>query len=525
MAQLSDSSVSSGANQGTETRKLIHDKIVAWLRDEAHVTVEQIDYNAPFYDLGVDSLGAMAIAAELQQETRKIIDPEVMYDLENITELADYLDSLPIRSEPAPTDKGATAPCATPPCQSTSQSPNGSSPASAGRFDYFQRRNRVVNTLKDQGLYFFEPVISEHDGAWVVADGQRMLMLGSYEYLGLLQHPSLREAATASIKKFGTGHHGARLVAGTTDVHLALEARLAGLMMTEDAIVFSSGYVANLATIGSVVGVGDYIVGDQWNHASIVDGCHMSSADFVEFQHNDMQSLAERLSQRAGRRTLVVVDAIFSMDGDIIDLPAVVDLCKQHDALLMVDEAHSLGVLGARGRGIQEHFGLSADDIDIKMGTLSKTLAGTGGFVAANQEITTYLRHHARGYIFSGALSTSFASIALAAIDVIESEPELLQRLWDNVKYYIDGLKTLGFDTGVTTTPIIPIMTKNNDLTLEMTKRCRSKGLLVVPVCFPAVPMDAPRLRTCMSASLSHQDLDFALDVLGTVGREIGLVK
>jgi len=521
VSQISDSSVRSQPDQGATTRRLIHDKIVHWLRAEAHITVDQIDYAAPFYDLGIDSLGAMAIAAELQEETGKILDPEVMYDLENITELAEYLDSLPVRVRDSAIHDGADEPCVTMSCDLPDEAPA----AANGKLDYFRRRNRLVQSLKDQGLYFFEPVISEHAGAWVVADGQRMLMLGSYEYLGLLGHPRLKQAAIESIERLGTGHHGARLVAGTTDIHLALEARLADLMHSEDAIVFSSGYVANLATIGSVVGIGDYIIGDQWNHASIVDGCHMSGAAFVEFEHNDMDSLAERLAQHAGRRTLVVVDAIFSMDGDVIDLPAVVHLCKQHDALLMVDEAHSLGVLGTHGRGIQEHFGLRPDDIDIKMGTLSKTLAGTGGFVAASREITTYLRHHARGYIFSGALSASFASIALAAIDVLESEPELLQRLWDNVEYYINGLKALGFDTGLSTTPIVPIMTKNNDLTLEMTKRCRSRGLLVVPVCFPAVPMDAPRLRTCMSASLSRKDLDVALDVLGDVAREIGLIE
>lgn len=498
-------------------RDLIHDKIVHWLREEAQLNVDDIDHDAPIYELGVDSLGAMSIAAELQAETGKIINPEMMYDLESINELAEYIESLPVR------DSQESQPTAASPAPQMVPAPSELD-GEADPMDYFRKRNRIVNTLKEQGVYFFEPVISTHDDAWVTANGQRMLMLGSYEYLGLLKHPELKQAAIDSINHFGTGHHGARLVAGTTNVHLQLEAALADLMRTEDAIVYSSGYVANLATISAVVGPGEFIIGDEWNHASIADGCRMSGAELLEFKHNDMDDLAAKLARCQGSRTLVVVDAIFSMDGDIVDLPSVIDLCAKHRALLMVDEAHSLGVLGKNGLGIQEHFDLPADAIDIKMGTLSKTLAGTGGFVAANREITTYLRHHARGYIFSGALSASFASIALAAIHILRQQPELVARLWDNVDYYLAGLRSLGFDTGLSETPIVPIMTRNNELTLEITRRCRSRGLLVVPVCFPAVPMDAPRLRTCMSASLTRSDIDLALEILGETGREIGLI-
>jgi glycine C-acetyltransferase len=245
----------------------------------------------------------------------------------------------------------------------------------------------------------------------------------------------------------------------------------------------------------------------------------------LTFQHNDMDSLAQCLEQTAGRRTLVVVDAVFSMDGDIIDLPAVVDLCRKHQALLMVDEAHSLGVLGRTGHGIQEHFGLEPQDIDIKMGTLSKTLAGSGGFVAAHDEITTYLRHHARGYIFSGALPAVQASAAIAALEVLEREPELVARLRVNVEHYQSGLRDLGFDTGASVTPIVPVMTRNDELTLEMTRLCREEGLLVIPVCFPAVPMDAPRLRTCISSIHSSDDIDFALEVLARAGRKTRLIR
>jgi glycine C-acetyltransferase len=251
----------------------------------------------------------------------------------------------------------------------------------------------------------------------------------------------------------------------------------------------------------------------------------MSGADFFEFRHNDMDSLAETLERADGRRTLVVVDAVFSMDGDVIDLPPVIQLCRRHGALLMVDEAHSLGVLGETGHGIQEHFGLSADDIDVKMGTLSKTLAGCGGFVAADEEITTFLRHHARGYIFSGALPAGQASVAIAALDVIEREPELVKRLWRNVDHYLNGLKKLGFDTAHSTTPIVPVMTRTDDITLEMTRICREQGVLAIPVCYPAVPADAPRLRTCVSAIHTPEDIDLALDVLARAGRATGLIS
>ncbi len=502
------------------TEQIIHEKVVQWLRKEASIQVEEIDYDASLFELGIDSLGAANIAAELEQELNKRLNPEVVYELETIRELAEYLDSL---APMPPSDDMATAALSEPPAATTDTTPLTTKPGAL--IQHYAKLNRRVNALKDIGLYFFEPEISAHDGAWVVADGKRMLMLGSYEYLGLLSHPDLKQAAIQSIERFGTGHHGARLLCGTTSYHNELEAKLASFMQAEDAIVFSSGYVTNLSVISTLVGRGDCIIGDQWNHASIADGCHASGADVLEFKHNDMESLAERLQQTQGRRTLVIVDAVFSMDGDIIDMPAVVDLCKQYNALLMVDEAHSLGVLGRTGRGIQEHFGLNPNDIDIKMGTLSKTLAGSGGFIAARREVTTYLRHHARGYIFSGALAADKASVAIAALELIEREPERVEQLRKNVERYHDGLKALGFDTAHSSTPIIPIMTHRDDLTLEMTRLCREGGLLVIPVCYPAVPANAPRLRTCVSAIHSNEDIDFALQVLAETGRKTGLIS
>lgn len=497
----------------TEIQQLIHDSVVDWLRREAHQDIREVDYDASLFELGIDSLGAASIAAELERATGKCLDPEVVFELETIRELADYLNLL--RAAPPRPTEGA--PAVAPP----QVEPAGES---ASLVEHYRRLNRRVKQIKEAGLYFFEPEISQHDGAWVTANGQRMLMLGSYEYLGLLSHPHLRESAIRAVREFGTGHHGARLLAGTTTKHRRLEAQLASWMKAEDAIVYGSGYVTNLSTISALVGRGDCVIGDQWNHASIADGCRMSGAEFLEYRHNDIDALGEKLEQAAGRRTLVVVDAVFSMDGDICDLPGVVRQCRQHGALLMVDEAHSLGVLGKTGHGVQEHFGLAPDAIDVKMGTLSKTLASSGGFVAAGAEIIMYLRHHARGYIFSGALPVPQVCAASASLEVIEREPERIEKLWNNVDYYLAGLKDLDFDTGASATPIVPIMTRDDETTLEMTRICRAEGLLAIPVCYPAVPANAPRLRTCVSAIHERADLDFALDVLARAGRATGLI-
>lgn len=518
MLEGSNSPSHTSADNVVSTVELVHETVLHWLQTEGAVDIDSIEQDASLFELGIDSLGAMTIGDTLERATGKRLNPEVLYELETITELAEYLDSLPV--QPVETKRPQ-------PVRPVARPPVGQVESAQLRdpVEYYERLNRRVRMLKREGLYFFESEIDKHDGAWVVVDGRRMLMLSSYEYLGLLGHPRLHEAATVALDRFGTGHHGARLLVGTTTVHKQLEAKIAHFMNAQDAIVFSSGYVANLATVSALVGPGDCVIGDKLNHASIIDGCRMSGAEFWEFQHNDMQSLAEHLDKANGRRTLVIVDAVFSMEGDIVNLPAVVDLCEKYGALLMVDEAHSLGVLGKTGRGVQEYFDLDPHVIDVKMGTLSKTLASSGGFVAGREEIVTYLRHHARGYIFSGALPATQVSTALAAIEVVEQEPKLVDRLWRNVDHYLTGLKKIGFDTGMCETPIVPIMTGNDADTLEITQRCRAEGLLVIPVCYPAVPMDAPRLRTCVSAIHSPQDIDFALDVLHRTGREMGMVE
>ena len=531
-----DSSSVASKTKSVSTQELIHDTITKYAAENLGFRLSSLGYDDSLFDLGIDSMGVAEISAAIEEQTGKRLVAEAVFELETINELSEYVESLhplnrdgvaseasnfanthsdPIDRRPVGDDPGRLDP------DSVAAMVHGSE---VDPIDHYRRLNRRVNQLKEADMYFFESVISEHKDAWVVADGRRMLMMASYEYLGLLGHERLKQASREALETFGTGHHGARLLAGTTAKHRELEDRLARFMQSEDAIVFSSGYVTNLATISTLVGPGDCVIGDQWNHASIIDGCRMSGAEFYEFKHNDIDSLAEQLQASGSRRTLVVVDAVFSMDGDVIDLPGVIDLCGKHNALLMVDEAHSLGMLGKTGRGVQEHFGLDADAIDIKMGTLSKTLAGSGGFVAAREEIVTYLRHHARGYIFSGALPAGQASVAVAALDVLEQEPELVTQLHRNQLQYLEGLKAVGFDTARSTTPIVPLMTGSTEQALEMTRICREDGLFVIPVCYPAVPMDAPRLRTCISAIHTPQEIDFAVDVLTRAGRATGVI-
>ncbi len=520
-----------GLVPGSDTRVLVHEHVLRWLQTDGGQPEAQLDFNTPLAAAGVDSLGVAAVSESLEQATGKRFNPEVLYELSTIEQIARYLDRLPASLESPRDSRPNAAPCDSPAGRTSAPVAPDALAASLptpGRpilLDHYDLMNQRIRSLKERKLYFFEPEIEAHDGAWVSIGGRRMLMLGSYEYLGLLHHPRLRAAAVQAIDSFGTGHHGVRLLCGTTTLHRRLERKLAEFMRAEEAIVYSSGFMTNLATVSTLVDRQGVVIGDEWNHASIVDGCRASQAEFLVFKHNDIDSLASQLPRAGGRPTLVVVDAVFSMDGDIIDLPAVEDLGKKHQALGMVGGAHSNGVLGANGRGIQEHFGLADDDIDVKMGTLSKTLAGCGGFVAGRESIITFLRHHARGYIFSGALPTSLVNSSIAALDVIEQEPEWHRRLWANREYYVAGLKSLGFDLGLTQTPIVPIVTGDDERVLEMTRLCREAGLLVVPVAFPAVPRNASRLRTCVSASHSREDLDFAIDVLAQAGRQTGLIS
>jgi glycine C-acetyltransferase len=351
-----------------------------------------------------------------------------------------------------------------------------------------------------------------------------MLMFSSYSYLGLVGHPEVNEAAKAAIDAYGTGSHGARLIAGTTEAHRRFEHEIAGFVGAEAAVVFNTGYVTNLATVAALVGEGDCVLGDEYNHASIADGCRFSGAEAVTFRHNDPGSLEERLRGAGGRGKLVVVDAVYSMEGDVAPLPEIVELCDRYDALLMVDEAHSLGVLGATGRGILEHFGLPPDAIDVKMGTLSKSLGSCGGYIAGDSALVDHLRHAARGYLFSVAAPAPQVAAALKGLELLRREPGRVEILRENTFRFVAGLKRLGFRLTDTRTPIVPILCDTDDRAREMTARCREMGLFVVPIAYPAVPMNSPRVRASVTASHAPADIDLALDILGRAGREAGLI-
>lgn len=379
---------------------------------------------------------------------------------------------------------------------------------------------------KAAGYYFYNQPIEElMGGARVRVNGRVMGMYASYSYLGLVGHPRINEAARRAIERYGTGTHGVRFLAGTLPVHTELEETIAAFKNAEAAVTFSSGYVTNLSVISALVGRGDYVICDKLNHASIVDGCLLSGAEFRRFRHNDMNDLERCLRQAPPDATkLVVVDAVFSMDGDIIDLPRLVELCRQYRAWLMVDEAHSVGVLGKTGRGIEEHFGLG-DVIDIKMGTLSKTIPSVGGYVAGKKELIAYLRHACRAYIFSASLPPAQAAAANEAFKVILDEPWRVEQLRSNADLFIRGLQAAGFNTLMTQTAIVPIICGSDERAFQMTRECHRDGIFVLPVISPAIPEGLARLRATVTAAHDPRDIAQAVEIIAEAGRRVGVIS
>ena len=396
--------------------------------------------------------------------------------------------------------------------------------------DAIQRRIRAmtdrVASARALNYYFYNlPVTELHGGSRVVVNGREMGMFASYSYLGLVGHPKINGAAKDAIEKFGTGTHGVRTLAGSLTIHQELEETISEFKQTEAAITFSSGYVTNLSVVSTMVSRGDYVISDKLNHASIVDGCIMSGAKFIRFRHNDMVALEERLSQaEPSASKLVIVDAVFSMDGDIIDLPRVVELCKKYGAWLMVDEAHSVGVLGKTGRGIEEHFNLPGV-IDLKMGTLSKTIPSIGGYIAGKGDMINYLRHASRAYIFSAALPPAQAAAAKAAFNVISDEPWRVEKLRENATRFIKGLRQRGFDTMLSQTAIVPVLCGEDETAYIMTRGAHEERVFVLPVVSPAVPPGLARLRATVTAAHEPGQIEDAMDILEKVGRTVGVLK
>ncbi|MFQ5400251.1 MAG: aminotransferase class I/II-fold pyridoxal phosphate-dependent enzyme [Anaerolineae bacterium] len=385
-----------------------------------------------------------------------------------------------------------------------------------------------IDHYKQVGLYFYLETTEDilpHGRVNVTNHGE-MIMLGGYSYLGLIGHPKINEAAKAAVDKYGSGTHGVRLLAGSLDLHDRLESRIAAFKRTEAAITYSSGYVTNLATIACLLRKGDTVICDKLNHASIVDGCLLSMAKFVRFRHNDTGHLEKRLAEaNPDGRILVVADAVFSMDGDIINLPEMSRLCRQYGAYLMIDEAHSIGVLGETGHGIEEHFNLPPDVIDIKMGTLSKTIPSAGGYVAGSRELVTFLKHEARAFIFSAAIPPASAAAAKAAFDVIEEEPWRIAQLQENYCHFASRLRQAGFDLLHTETAIVPVICGSTDRAALLAKYCQDKGIFVQAVVSPVVPEGLARLRACVSAAHTKEDIDYCADTIIEGGRQLGIIS
>ncbi len=363
------------------------------------------------------------------------------------------------------------------------------------------------------GVYPYQLPLEGRTGPWVRAEGRDLLMLSSYDYLGLVGDPRIDDAAIEAIRKYGTGTGGARMLTGTTDLHHQLERDVAVFKGTPEAVTFSSGYLANLAVITSLLTPQDRVILDALSHRSLVDACRLAGVPLQRFRHSDMDSLRHELSNGApANRTLIIADGVFSMDGDICPLPDLIEIKREFGCFLMIDDSHASGVLGRAGRGTDEYFGVAASEVDIWSGSLAKAIPSNGGFIGVSKELSIFLQHSAAPFIFSGALAPSPVAAARAGLAILKREPERVARLKDNADFLRDGLRELGYDTGRSETPIIPIILNDERTAALMAGRLREMGLAVTPILFPAVPLGSARLRVCATAAHSIEDLEFALN-------------
>jgi 8-amino-7-oxononanoate synthase len=386
------------------------------------------------------------------------------------------------------------------------------------------RNFKGADQVRALGLYPYFRTISSAQDSEVIINGRKVLMLGSNSYLGLTNHPKIKEAAKAAIDRYGTGCAGSRFLNGSLDIHLQLEQALARLVKKEAALLYSTGFQVNLGVISALVGKGDFVLADKSDHASIVEGCQVSLGEFVRFAHKDMASLESRLQKidpEAGK--LIVVDGVFSMEGDIIQLPELCRLAEQYNAAVMVDDAHAIGVIGKNGSGTASHFGMT-DEVQLIMGTFSKSLASLGGFIASDAQTIDYLKHNSRPLIFSASMSPANAAAVKAALDIMLSEPERIAQLWRNTERMQQGLVSLGFDLGASETPILPVYCRSLMTAFKLCKRLDEEGVFVNPVVSPAVPPGQELIRVSLMATHTDSQIDFALDKFGKVGRELGLL-
>ena len=375
------------------------------------------------------------------------------------------------------------------------------------------------------GIYPYFRMIESDQDTEVMISGKKVLMFGSNAYLGLTNHPKVKEAAIEAIKKYGTGCAGSRFLNGTLDIHIQLEKRLAEFVGKDEALCFSTGFTVNEGIIPAVVGRGDYIICDDRDHASIVDGRRLSFATQLKYKHNDMEDLEKELQKcEPDAVKLIIVDGVFSMEGDLANLPEIVRLKKKYNASIYVDEAHGLGVFGKQGRGVCDHFGVT-EDIDLIMGTFSKSLASIGGFIASDKDTINYLRHNSRSYIFSASNTPAATAAAGAALDIMLSEPERIEHLWKLTHYALDGFRNMGCEIGHTSTPIIPLFIRDNDLTFLIVKELFEAGIFVNPVVSPAVAPEDTLIRFSLMATHTKEQLDYALEAIHKVFKSHGLVK
>ena len=378
--------------------------------------------------------------------------------------------------------------------------------------------------IKAQGVYPYFRSIESGQDTEVVMDGRRILMFGSNSYLGLTNHPRVREASIEATRKYGTGCAGSRFLNGTIDLHLQLERELAAWVGKDEAMVYATGFQVNLGVVSCLTGREDYVICDEFDHASIVEGRRLSFSTPRKYRHADMASLERELSRcRADAIKLIVTDSVFSMEGDIAPLQDIVRLARQYHASVMVDEAHGFGVLGPQGRGACHHFGV-ADGVDLIMGTFSKSFASIGGFIASDSDTINYLRHNSRPYIFSASLTPAATAAALAALHIMQDEPEHLQRLWEVTRYALDGFRTLGFEIGATETPIIPLYVRDMEKTFLVTRMLFDEGVFVNPVVPPACASGDTLIRFSLMATHTKEQVHYALEKMTKCFRQLGLL-
>jgi glycine C-acetyltransferase len=382
-----------------------------------------------------------------------------------------------------------------------------------------------LNALKEQGLYRRLRILEDEQKPQTTFDHRSVVNLSSNNYLGLTTHPRLRERALEATRKYGVGTGSVRTIAGTMDIHMELERRLAEFKKTDAVVVFQSGFAANAGTVSAVLTKDDVVVSDELNHASIIDGCRLSRADIKVFPHRDVDAARKILqSLPASQRKLLITDGVFSMDGDLGPLPALCGLAEEFGCIMMVDDAHASGVFGRNGRGTIDHFDVHGR-VDIQVGTLSKAIGVLGGYVAGTRALIEFLYHRARPFLFSTSHPPGVAAACIAAIDVLLEEPQIIDRLWENTRFFQSGLKSLGFNTGASEGPITPVIVGDGALAMKLSDRLFEAGVFAQGIAFPTVAIGKARVRTIVTATHTRDELQFALDAFGVVGRALGIVQ